>query len=243
MGQEEQFKQEGNQHYAEGEFAKAVAAYNKALKADPENGVLYSNRAAAFLQLGKEVKAIKDADSAIALKPDWAKGYFRKGAALAQLRRWDEAVESLKKALEIEPKNKEVAMLLRDTNRKREAAHPQKLSTVLLTILRVRGPGWCEHGGLQVHGCSSGTDRSRSRRGAISHDAQPPTQVQRRMGSGSGRLARAQSWASAGTLRTGRRTRTTRRGWRRAPRPRPAPRGAAAAGPGRRARRSASLRA
>ena len=46
-----------------------------------------SNRAAAFLQLGKEIKAIKDAEQAITLKPDWAKGYFRKGAALVALRR------------------------------------------------------------------------------------------------------------------------------------------------------------
>jgi stress-induced-phosphoprotein 1 len=46
-----------------------------------------SNRAAAFLQLGKEIKAIKDAEQAIALKPDWAKGYFRKGGALVALRR------------------------------------------------------------------------------------------------------------------------------------------------------------
>ncbi len=49
-----------------------------------------SNRAAAFLQLGKEIKAIKDAEQAIALKPDWAKGYFRKGGALVALRRYQD---------------------------------------------------------------------------------------------------------------------------------------------------------
>jgi tetratricopeptide (TPR) repeat protein len=100
-----------------------------------------SNRAAAFLQLGKEIKAIKDAEQAIALKPDWAKGYFRKGGALVALRkydhrgfshtfiyqyfaeprgfhRWDEAIEVLKKALELEPKSKEISAMLRDTMRK-----------------------------------------------------------------------------------------------------------------------------
>ncbi len=103
----EQYKKEGNQFFAAGDYVKAVAAYNKAIKADPENGVLYrcsfpslfdsilshaddsccSNRAAAFIHLQKEVKAIKDADQAIALKPDWAKGYYRKGNALVALRR------------------------------------------------------------------------------------------------------------------------------------------------------------
>ena len=98
-----------------------------------------SNRAAAFLQLGKEIKAIKDAEQAMALKPDWAKGYFRKGGALVALRRcsftclfvillnrgkltsrfrWDEAIDVLKKALELEPKSKEISAMLRDTIRK-----------------------------------------------------------------------------------------------------------------------------
>ena len=61
---------------------KAAAAYTKAIKLDQENAVLYSNRSAAFLKLGKVAKAIEDADECIVLKPDWEKGYFRKGQAL-----------------------------------------------------------------------------------------------------------------------------------------------------------------
>ena len=34
-------KKEGNQHFAAGDYVKAVAAYNKAIKSDPDNGVLY----------------------------------------------------------------------------------------------------------------------------------------------------------------------------------------------------------
>ena len=80
-----------------------------------------SNRAAAFIHLGKETKAIKDAEQAIELKPDWAKGYFRKGAALAALRKWDDAIQVLEKALEVDPKSKEIASMLRETTRKRNA--------------------------------------------------------------------------------------------------------------------------
>jgi tetratricopeptide (TPR) repeat protein len=80
-----------------------------------------SNRAAAFIHLGKETKAIKDAEQAIELKPDWAKGYFRKGAALAALRKWDESIQMLEKALEVDPKSKEIATVLRETTRKRNA--------------------------------------------------------------------------------------------------------------------------
>ena len=34
----------GNEFYAAGEYAKAVNAYNKAVKIEPNNGVLYRSR-------------------------------------------------------------------------------------------------------------------------------------------------------------------------------------------------------
>ena len=121
ISESEQHKKDGNMYFASADYVKAVAAYNKAIKSDPKNGVLYSNRAAAFIHLGKETKAIKDAEQAIELKPDWAKGYFRKGSALAALRKWDEAIEVLEKAVEVDPKSKEIATMLRETTRKRNA--------------------------------------------------------------------------------------------------------------------------
>lgn len=151
ISESEQHKKDGNMYFASADYVKAVAAYNKAIKSDPKNGVLYrfvstwapahrhafpcrkpllgsdvrrgvgSNRAAAFIHLGKETKAIKDAEQAIELKPDWAKGYFRKGAALAALRKWDDAIQVLEKAVEVDPKSKEIASMLRETTRKRNA--------------------------------------------------------------------------------------------------------------------------
>ncbi len=37
----EAFRQEGNQFFSAGDYVKAVAAYNRAIKADPKNGLLY----------------------------------------------------------------------------------------------------------------------------------------------------------------------------------------------------------
>jgi len=121
VSESEQHKKDGNMFFASADYVKAVAAYNKAIKADPKNGVLYSNRAAAFIHLGKETKAIKDAEQAIDLRPDWAKGYFRKGAALAALRKWDESIAVLERAVEVDPKSKEISTMLRETTRKRNA--------------------------------------------------------------------------------------------------------------------------
>merc|ERR1719261_106029 len=76
------FKEEGNGHFKGGEFLKAAAAYTKAIKAEPNNHVYYSNRSQAFLKLSKITKAIEDADKCISLAPDFVKGYHRKASAL-----------------------------------------------------------------------------------------------------------------------------------------------------------------
>jgi len=41
ISESEQHKKDGNMHFASADYVKAVAAYNKAIKADPNNGVLY----------------------------------------------------------------------------------------------------------------------------------------------------------------------------------------------------------
>ena len=79
------FKDEGNEFFKQGEHLKAAASYTKAIKAEPENHVYYSNRSQAFLKLSKITKAVEDADKCIQLAPDFVKGYHRKAAALAAL--------------------------------------------------------------------------------------------------------------------------------------------------------------
>ena len=54
------------------------ASYTKAIKAEPENHVFFSNRSQAFLKLSKVTKALEDADKCIALAPTFVKGYHRK---------------------------------------------------------------------------------------------------------------------------------------------------------------------
>lgn len=103
----ETLKAEGNRLYKEKNFLKAAATYTQAIKADKENGVLYSNRSAALLQLNKVTKAIADAEECIRLKPDWEKGYFRKGNALETLKKTEEALECYKVAAEKNPESKD----------------------------------------------------------------------------------------------------------------------------------------
>merc|ERR1719454_1678137 len=80
--QTDEHKAQGNEHFKAGEYLKAAASYTKAIKAAPDNHVLYSNRAQAFLKLNKVVKALEDADKCIELAPNFVKGYHRKASAL-----------------------------------------------------------------------------------------------------------------------------------------------------------------
>ena len=98
------FKDEGNAFFKAGEHLKAAAAYTKAIKAEPNNHVFYSNRSQAFLKLNKISKAIEDADKCIALSPTFVKGYHRKATALRALpdpAKHEEACDVLIAAIEM----------------------------------------------------------------------------------------------------------------------------------------------
>ncbi|XP_026121560.1 tetratricopeptide repeat protein 28-like [Carassius auratus] len=56
-----------------GDFQTAVKLYGEALRADPQNCILYSNRSAARLKLGQYQTALDDAVKARLLNPKWPK--------------------------------------------------------------------------------------------------------------------------------------------------------------------------
>ena len=98
-------------HFKAGEFLKAAASYTKAIKAEPENHVYYSNRSQAFLKLSKVGKALDDAEKCIGLNPQFVKGYHRKASALHAGERTDEAVEVLLTAIELGLDNNELVRM------------------------------------------------------------------------------------------------------------------------------------
>ncbi|RDX60191.1 Hsp70-Hsp90 organizing protein 2 [Mucuna pruriens] len=120
-------KDQGNEFFKSGKFLKAAALYTQAIKLDPSNPTLYSNRAAALLQLDKLNKALDDAEMTIKLKPQWEKGYFRKGSILEAMKRYDDALAAFQIALQYNPQSQEVSkkikkinQLVRDSKRAQE---------------------------------------------------------------------------------------------------------------------------
>ena len=56
-----------------GDFALAVSLYTEAIRLDPANHILYSNRSAAYVKLGQFGKALQDSVKAKQLNPEWPK--------------------------------------------------------------------------------------------------------------------------------------------------------------------------
>ena len=69
----EELKSQGNAALQSGKAQEAVDLYTEAIKLDPENHVLYSNRSAGYAKLNMFAEAYDDACKTIDIKPDWAK--------------------------------------------------------------------------------------------------------------------------------------------------------------------------
>ncbi|KAE9556615.1 hypothetical protein FO519_000021 [Halicephalobus sp. NKZ332] len=103
----EQEKQEGNSLFQKGDYPGALKHYNEAIKRNPENAVIYSNRAACYQKLMEFHKCIEDCDTCIKKDPKFVKAYLRKGTALIALREFTRAQRVYEEALTLDPNSKE----------------------------------------------------------------------------------------------------------------------------------------
>ncbi|XP_075979684.1 uncharacterized protein LOC142978927 [Anticarsia gemmatalis] len=101
----EDLRIKGNECVKEGKFIEAVLHYTQAIKMDPNNYVLYSNRSFAFLKLDQHYLALQDANETVRIQPQWAKGYFRRAEVEAASDLYDEAIISYTRALQLDPHN------------------------------------------------------------------------------------------------------------------------------------------
>ena len=75
--------------------------------------VVFSNRAACFLKLGRHQQALDDACKAIALDAAMVKAHFRKGTSLYALGRYEESAQTMAHVLKLDPSNKDAEAGLR----------------------------------------------------------------------------------------------------------------------------------
>ncbi|KAE8744835.1 hypothetical protein FOCC_FOCC008559 [Frankliniella occidentalis] len=66
-------KEKGNACVREGKYEEAIFHYSHALKLDPMNYSIYSNRSLAFLRMEQHYFSMTDALQTIKIAPEWAK--------------------------------------------------------------------------------------------------------------------------------------------------------------------------
>lgn len=115
-----ELKTQGNKAFQAKQYDAAIDLFSQAIKLDPTNHVLWSNRSAARAGKREWDGALADAEEVcgfpprltaaahticrqtIRVNPTWSKGFARKGAALHGASRWDEAIAAYEDGLKVE---------------------------------------------------------------------------------------------------------------------------------------------
>jgi tetratricopeptide (TPR) repeat protein len=97
----------GDDFFDAGQFDKAAAAYQQAIKLRPDYPEAHLNLGETLFNLGRYDEAIAADQKAIALKSNWAEAYRALGIAYLKTDKSREALEALKKAYELGAKDSE----------------------------------------------------------------------------------------------------------------------------------------
>ncbi|GJN21708.1 hypothetical protein PR202_gb09214 [Eleusine coracana subsp. coracana] len=98
----------GNEMFKEQKYPEAIKHYTEALRRNPKDPRVYSNRAACYTKLGAMPEGLKDAEKCLELDPNFTKGYTRKGAIQFFMKEYDKAMETYQAGLKLDPNNQEL---------------------------------------------------------------------------------------------------------------------------------------
>lgn len=111
----EEAKALGNACFAEQKWIDAITHYTEAIKRDPTNHRIYSNRAACYTKLMDWSRAMEDVDKCLEIDPQFVKAYIRKGKIQHFLKQYHKALETYQKGLDLEPTSSELIEGKRNT--------------------------------------------------------------------------------------------------------------------------------
>ncbi|XP_075525841.1 uncharacterized protein LOC142557693 isoform X3 [Dermacentor variabilis] len=100
-------KEKGNRLFKDGRYDEAIESYGIGIECDPQNPVLYANRAMAFLRKNMFGAAEEDCNRALEWDPNYIKAYHRRGLARQSLSKKALAAEDFRMVLSLESNNKE----------------------------------------------------------------------------------------------------------------------------------------
>lgn len=98
----EAFNTRGIGYRLKGEYDRAIADYNQAIRINAKFATVYNNRAIAYDTKGDYDRAIADYEQAIKLKPS-AETYFNRGNAHLGKSHYDRAIDDYNQAIKLKP--------------------------------------------------------------------------------------------------------------------------------------------
>jgi len=94
----------GNLHFAARNYEEAIAAYDEAVKIQPDYHQAWHNRGLALQNLERFSEAITSFDQAVKIKSDFHSAWNNRGAVLCDhLQRYEDAIASYNQAVKIQP--------------------------------------------------------------------------------------------------------------------------------------------
>ena len=116
-------KGDGNAVLKAGHYTEAIIHYSIALSHLPNNAIILSNRAFAYIKVENYGLAIQDATHAILADPAYPKGYYRRGTAEFALGRAKAARKDFRNVCKLRPKDRDARTRLAECDKAvREAA-------------------------------------------------------------------------------------------------------------------------
>ncbi|CAH0477706.1 unnamed protein product [Peronospora belbahrii] len=102
-----QLKHDGNERYKQGNYQEAVRFYSEAVQIDPQHqeycAIIYCNRSAAQMGLGRYHTAILDCNQALQQKPNYPRALLRRARCHVALKMYHEAVKDFDQYLRVNP--------------------------------------------------------------------------------------------------------------------------------------------
>ena len=99
----------GRNFYFKEEYGSALKAYEKAIELEPDDALMWTNKALCLIKMDRYNEAIEASDKAIDLRTDYAVAWFNRACAYSLMGNKEKALSDLEKAIELDKSYKEKA--------------------------------------------------------------------------------------------------------------------------------------